>query len=605
MKSMNNQLNEAQRKAVESTSKVILCLAGAGTGKTSTLTNRIAYLQEQRVSCSNMLALTFTRLAGKEMKERVIQLVGESEGKNLFCNTFHAFCLKVLKEWGYLIGYDKDFTIYDQEDRESILRVIINEFKYDAHPDEVIDYLNGFFNVKAKNYMDVKGAGDEYKNRLLRNDAIDLDGLLIYALKLINKYPKVQQQYNSLYEYVFVDEFQDSNDIQMQLIKTLNPKNLFVVGDDFQSIYGWRNAKPEYIINFEKYYPGCEVIKLEENYRSTAPIITAANNLIAHNENQTKKELRANKDGPDIEYIVAKNISNECNLVCGKVLEGGSYSDYAVLTRTNKQMDPFIQAFKIFNIPFQVISNKGDPLGKYDVRMILNVMEVVLNPKDDATLKKIINFPERRLSELQLQEIEKYQVDESISLMEALKSRENITEIQEFISQLNDIYKYITEENSKAPMVFYITQNILSLREKYTQEKRNNKIQDIELALEIIERWASIQQELGESTDISSFLKWMHIKDIQEKLIEQKDAVKLMTVHSSKGLEFKKVFVVGLNKNVFPSKRGYLQEERRLLYVAITRAKDKLYLSRSKKALGWGNREILTQESQFLNEIKN
>lgn len=602
---MNNQLNESQRKAVESISKVILCLAGAGTGKTSTLTSRIAYLQKQRVSCSNMLALTFTRLAGKEMKERVIQLVGENEGKNLFCNTFHAFCLKVLKEWGYLIGYDKDFTIYDQEDRENILRVIINEFKYYAHPDEVIDYLNGDFNKKSKNYMDVKGAGDEYKNRLLRNDAVDLDGLLVYTLKIIKNYPEVQRQYNSLYEYIFVDEFQDSNDIQMQLIKALNPQNLFVVGDDFQSIYGWRKAKPEYIINFEKYYPGCEVIKLEENYRSTVPIITAANNLISHNENQTKKELRAHKDGPEIQYIVAENISNECNLVCGKVLEGGNYSDYAVLTRTNKQMDPFIQAFKIFNIPFQVVSNKNDPLGKYDVRMILNTLEVILNPKDDTTLKKVMNFPVKRINELQLQSVEKYQIDESISFMEALKNEVNSPEVQQFTDLLDDIYKYITEENSEASRVFCIAQNVLGLKEKYTEEKRNNKIRDIELAMEVIEKWTNIQQNLGESTDISSFLKWVHIKDIQEKLMEQKDAVKLMTAHSSKGLEFKNVFVVGMNKNVFPNKRGDLQEERRLFYVAITRAKDKLYLSRPKRALGWGNREFATQESQFLNELRN
>lgn len=591
-------LNSEQRKAVESESEVILCLAGAGTGKTSTLTSRIAHLHENRVGCNSMLALTFTRLAGKEMKERVIKLIG-SEGEKLFCNTFHAFCVKVLKEYGYLLGYDKEFTIYDQEDRETIIAKILEEFGYGkwTNTKQVIAILNGTCTKKCK---EEELAIQEYHWILKRNSAIDLDMLLTETLKLLKEYPEVQRNYNKQYEYMFVDEFQDTNDVQMKIIKALNPRNLFVVGDDFQAIYGWRRAKTEYIINFLKYYPNAEIIKLEENYRSTGPIIAAANNLIAHNVNQTKKVLKANKTGTEIEYIEAENIANEVNIIAGNILEDSQYSNYAILTRTNKQMEPFIQTFKFFNIPYQVLSNKDDPLKKYDVRMILNILEVVLNPKDDNTLKKVINFPTRRINELKIQEIEKVMVDESISFMEAL---EDVEEVQLFMDRINKIHTYITEECSDASQVFSTTVYNSGLLKKYEKENRENKVDDIDRAFEVIERWQSIQRELGESTDISSFLKWVHMKDIQEKLMEQRDAVKIMTVHGSKGLEFNTVFVVGMNQNVFPSKRGDLEEERRLFYVAITRAKEKLYITRAKKTLNWSGKEIDTVESQFIKEM--
>lgn len=599
---MSSQLNQAQEKAVKSIAKVILCLAGAGTGKTKTLTERIAHLQSERISCSKMLALTFTRLAGKEMKERIIKLVGEAEGKNLFCNTFHAFCVKLLKEWGYLIGYNKDFTIYDQEDKENIIQIIIKEMKYRAHPDEVIEYLNNTFSSKATNYSDVKGAADEYKNRLLRNNAIDLDGLLIYTLELLTKYPKVQQYVHDQYEYMFVDEFQDSNDIQMQLIKVINPVNLFVVGDDFQSIYGWRQAKPEYIINFEKYYPGCEVIKLQDNYRSTVPIIEAANNLIAHNENQTKKILISHKEGAEIEYFEAETVDNEVNLVASKILEDKEhYSDFAVLTRTNKQMDPFIEKFKMFHIPYQLVSSKEDPLKKMDIRMALNLLEVILNPKDDMTVKKIINFPKKMINELKLQQIEKEQTDKNITFMETLK---NVPEAQSFLEMYERLHQKVFEECYMAEDAFIAVLQELNLKEKYESEGRLSKMDDLDEAHKAICRWQDVQYKLGETTEFSAFLKWMHIKDIQEKLMEEKDAVKIMTVHASKGLEFKNVFVIGMNRNIFPSKRGNLEEERRLFYVAITRAKENLYISRSKVILGWADREIPAEESPFIKELE-
>ncbi|MHC1681355.1 MAG: ATP-dependent helicase [Clostridiaceae bacterium] len=600
---MRGQLNEAQRKAVESVSEVILCLAGAGTGKTSTLTSRISHLHDQRISCSNMIALTFTRLAGKEMKERVINMVGAAEGEKLFCNTFHAFCVKVIKEYGYLIGYDKEFTIYDQEDKENIIDSIIKEMKYKAHPDEVAEYLNNNFDAKAKNFFDVKSTGEEYKHRLKRNNAIDLDGLLSSTLELLRRFPQVQQFYNLQYEYLFVDEFQDTNEIQMNIIKAFNPKNLFVVGDDFQSIYGWRQARPEYILNFQKYYPDCEIIKLEENYRSTSQIIEAANKLISNNVNQTKKILKGHKEGPEIEYFEAETITNEVNIIISKILEKNEiHSDFAILTRTNKQLDPFIESFRRFNVPYQVVTNKDDPLKKRDVRMILNILEVILNNKDDMTLKKIINFPDIRINDLKMSEMEKIQIDKGSTLYETLK---NTPEVKGFIDFLDDVEAKVFEEYYNAEAAFTLIAKELQLEERYLKAGRTSKSEDITQAAEVISRWEERQRKLGESTEFSAFLKWMHIRDIQEKLIEKNDAVKLMTVHASKGLEFKNVFVVGMNKNIFPSKRGDLEEERRLLYVAVTRAKERLYISRAKKVLGWGNKEMETEESQFIVELGN
>lgn len=595
---MNNQLNESQIKAVESTSKVILCLAGAGTGKTSTLTSRIAHLFNNRVGCSNMLALIFTRLAGKEMKERVIKLIG-SPGEKLFCNTFHAFCVKALKEYGYLLGYEREFTIYDQEDRESIIDKIIEDFKYGKYTKakRIVGILDGSFPLDCGEEEQVI---KEYQWTLKRNNAIDLDMLLTETLKLLTQFKEVQQNYHKQYEYVFVDEFQDTNDVQMEIIKALNPQNLFVVGDDFQNIYGWRGAKPEYIINFSKYYPGCEVIKLEDNYRSTEQIVTAANSLIAHNENQTKKVLKAHKTGPEIEYLEADNVMNEVNLIAGKILEDGNYSDYAILTRTNKQMEPFSITFKAFNIPYQIATSKDDPLKKYDIRMVLNIIEAALNSNDSRTLKKVINFPDKRISELKIQLLEKEMIDKSISFRETLA---NVKEVGTFINQLNEVQTYIEAVNSDASKVLYMVQNIIGLNTKYAEEHRSNKIQDLELALGVIGRWENHQIELGENIDVSSFLKWNHMKDIQEKLMDNRNAVKIMTVHASKGLEFKTVFVAGMNKDVFPSKRGDLEEERRLFYVAITRAKDKLIITRSKKTLDWGGNEVPALESKFIKEL--
>lgn len=597
---MLDGLNEAQRRAVESDSKTILCLAGAGTGKTRTLTHRIAYLSDNRVSCNNMLALTFTRLAGKEMKERVIDLIGDQEGKKLFCNTFHAFCVKVLKEYGYLLGYDNEFTIYDQDDRKSIIKAIIGELGYKNCTKEkhIISILEGSSEADCGEEEDVI---KEYYWRLKRNNAIDLDMLLTETLKLLTEFVEVKLEYQRQYKYMFVDEFQDTNDVQMNIIKILSLDNLFVVGDDFQSIYGWRQAKPEYIINFKKYYPDCEIIKLEDNYRSTEPIIKAANKVIKNNVNQTEKKLIAHKEGTDIEKIEAEDAEHEAISIAARILEvNGYFKDIAVLARTNKQLEVFKEIFDKYEIPCEVVNNKGDIFKKHDIKLLFKMIEAAINPKDDITLKKIVNFPKTRISSIELEKLELSSLDNNVYLADALEKNLETAKL------MRDLYFLVNDKESyEAADVFKDVVEITQLFNVYSSESRSNKIQDLYDAKNYIQTWMKRQSSIGEDTSIFALLKWMVLKDIQEKLIEEKNTVKLMTVHASKGLEFPYVFIAGLNQNTFPSQKGDLEEERRLFYVAITRAKDKLFLTRASTGTLWGNKAIEMLESQFIKEALN
>lgn len=606
--SIKNGLNEAQLQAVTSKAKYILCLAGAGTGKTKTLTTRIAYLNQDRVSCDNMLALTFTRAAGKEMKERVIKLVGDDEGKKLFCNTFHAFCVKVLKEYGGYLGYDPDFTIYDQEDRDSILQAVIDEFRYKINLKKVLKALNedGYLSLSEKEYAEANNVIKEYWYRLKKNNAIDLDMLLSEMLYILKGHRPAFEDYHNQYEYVFVDEFQDTNDIQMEIIRALTPKNLFVVGDDFQAIYGWRGARIDYILNFDKQHPGCEVIKLEENYRSTKPIVDAANALIKHNEHQTAKVLRTEKAGDKISFEVYGTEAAEIKKVCEQIqqlttgvppAEGCLYRDFAILARTNKQLALMADGLKYHNIPYHLISGNEDPFKVRDVKLLLNLIELAINPKDDALFKKVINFPVKRISDGEFDKLEKYAIDEELHFMEIPHSFELIDFRNELTTALDNC------ENAGSTFSNFVS--IFGIYGLYEQQGRREKNDDFINARAAISKWEQTQEELGEDMSIRAFLKWLHIKDIQDKIMEEKDAVKLMTVHASKGLEFKNVFVIGMNDGVFPSNKTQdMEEERRLFYVAVTRAKDHLHITRAQQVKPpWGHRPQTTLQSKFIGEL--
>lgn len=594
---MKKQLNSSQQKAVASQSKTILCLAGAGSGKTTVLTSRIARLnQEERVGCINMLALTFTRLAGKEMKERVENIIG-NEARNLFCNTFHAFGVKILKEYGYLIELDSDFSIYDSEDREAIVETIIDDLgvKKDVLKSKMIKILD---EIEELDSVEEKMVRQEYYYRMRANNAVDLTMLLTKSLYILKNFEVAKEDYRKQYEHIFVDEFQDTNKTQMDIIEILNSKNLFVVGDDFQSIYGWRGAMPEYIINFDEYYPDVEVIKLEDNYRSTEQIVKAANTLIKFNENQTDKKLIAHKTGDKISMITAKKEDNEAFKIASEILITKEFENYAVLARTNAKVQQIALRFKELNIPTEVITGVKDYLKIGDVKKVISLLKMIINPRDNIAFKNVINFPEKRLSKVQIEELE-------IDILTS--SQESLFELMIHKKMLENFSKELLELKSEmyclnALEAFEKAVKVLKLDIIYKEQSRHNKVEDLEKARLQIKEFIDNQTLCREGTGVEEFLKWIMLKDIHEKLIKPKKAVKIMTVHGSKGLEFETVFIVGLNQDTFPSKRGDLEEERRLMYVAVTRAREHLYFTRAEVKKDWSGKDKPTKESRFIIE---
>ena len=606
-------LNDAQQRAVTSTAPVILCLAGAGSGKTRALTHRVAYLhQEHRVGTSNMLCLTFTRLAGKEAKERIMALIGEGEGRKLFCNTFHAFAVSVLREWGEKIGLDEYFSIYDQEDRESILQAIIEEFGSRTTVGKVLPVLlePGWKDETA--CPEEARVAKEYRYQLQQNNAIDLDGLIPAVNNLWKTHHDILDHYWKTYTHVFVDEFQDTNDEQMEMIQLLNPENLFVVGDDFQNIYTWRGAKIEYILTFSDRYVGCEVVKLEDNYRSTQEIVAAANNLISHNTRQTKKTLRAHKDGEKIKSFRFPNEQQEfkavidaIDLMCHK---GESLSDIAVLARTNSQIDRIKGLMDELGVPALRVSGRDDPFKKRDIKALLNWLDYLNNLQNISSLKKVLaaDFPRRYITRFQFSQIGLLAMHEGVSLDQVVFHRKiSGIDLSMFKSDLKELETDMETAEYRPSACFKALINHFMIGEFYRTQKLKNRIRDAEQAYRQIIRWEQSKEEAGEDYSLSSFLRWLRYRDIQEKLIlENEDAVRLMTVHAAKGLEFGTVFVIGLAQGLFPSQRTEeVEEERRLCYVALTRAKDQLYITWPKQIETWGGRILETKQSQFLAEV--
>lgn len=605
-------LNPSQAQAVTSPSETILCLAGAGSGKTTVLTGRVANLHlNHRVGTSNMLCLTFTRLAGKEMKERIMRIIGEAEGKKLFVNTFHAFAVSVLQEWGWKIGIDKNFTIYDQADRQTVLEGIIDDFGSRTNIKKVTWALEKNVPRENINYFEEFRVIDEYEFRLRQNNSVDLDRLISLVNKLWEKHPDSLAYYRQRYSHVFVDEFQDTSDDQMKMIKTLASEHLFVVGDDFQAIYGWRGARVEYIIQFSQ-YQSCEVIKLEDNYRSTKTIVNAANNLISHNTRQTKKTLRAHKEGKNVHLHTVADERLEPDLLAVKVKQmvsaGRKYRDIAILARTNRQIERIKNRFSEEGIPSTKVGG-DDIFKKNDIKALIAWLDVIANEKDGISLKKSLTFPTPFVTELERQQIEMNALQEDITILESMKNyRDKFSGVDRFLETIEVVKRtwdnpYPDESGASSQFETLVLE--LELFQLYESKGLNNRVQDLKDALQYTLSWQKSKSALGEPDDIYAFLKWLKYRDIQEKLVEEKDRVKLMTIHASKGLEFPVVFLVGMNEGVFPSRNSNdLEEERRLAYVAITRAKEELIITRPDKTFNWKNQLVPAAQSQFINELQ-
>lgn len=597
MHNLLDGLNISQERAVTSTAPVILCIAGAGSGKTTVLTRRVANLHlNHGVNTANILCLTFTRLAGMEMKERVTKLISDNPAKELFSNTFHAFAVSVLKEHGHLLGIEENFTIYDQEDRQEILKKIIADFGNQTTLKKVVDRHEkcGDFREERLRYPEECRVLEEYGYRCKQNNAVDLNRLIDLVIRLWELHPTVQVEYQKRYTYVFVDEFQDTNEEQAYMVDMLRAKNLFVVGDADQSIYEWRGAKVEYIVNFEKNNPGCEVIKLEDNYRSTEQIVKAANLLIRHNVKRVDKKLIAHKSGCNVKLTQYFDSDEENAAVAAEIRElitSIPPKEIAVLARTNAKLDQLKIDLERRGVPCLRVSGNNDPYKKAVVEQILSWMYFLLNRKDNVYFKKV--YQSFNIGSIQMAQMEFEALDKEVSLYEASKLFKYWN--KKFNDTVAEIELIIAEIGCDSALAYFS-----GIRQILYGPQQDS---DVDRALTAIDKWQISKRNMNEEYSAKAFLKYLRYRDMQEKLIEKKDAVNLMTIHGSKGLEFDTVFLVGMNQGVFPSKRGEIEEERRLAYVAATRAKNQLNVSWPEAVANWNGDLVKAQHSQFLDEM--
>lgn len=600
-----SDLNEGQYNAVITESKHVCVLAGAGTGKTKTLVSRIGHLCDQRVSTSYMLALTFTRNAGQEMKERVARIIDKESTNRLFSNTFHSFCVKLLKQYGEKINLQEGFSIYDQDDRDNLLATIIYDYKKKVKASDIVKLYNGTLDRDAT--PDEEFVLQEMKYRMRNYNAIDFDGLILQAITLLETFPDIRQEVHDQYKYVFVDEFQDTNLTQLKLLQLISPEHLFVIGDDYQSIYGFRGAVPEIIINFKHHYPDAEIIKLEINYRSVKPIIDSANRIIRYNDGQTDKILIHSRQELDFEVNVHrfKNSEIQGNFTAQNAL--GLMDDYklsqmAILCRTNKELDEIADLFNALDIPTVLLSSKTDVLKKTHIKSFLSLFKLAINPKDNIAFVSALDFfPGQTLSNMEFQKLKLSATSKSISLYEAYALDHAGSRIVNTLYQINqEIRKYDTYE---------LLSNIATSQGIYSYYREaglQNRIADFDQLFEKVKAWGRYRSRNMLPKTMDAYLKYLAMKDIQDVLLDKKDGIKITTIHGSKGLEFEVVFVIGLNQGNFPKQQalrtGDLNEERRLMYVAITRARTILHLLSYEIESNYGKIRD-TNPSQFLYEI--
>lgn len=593
------ELNPQQYNAVMSDNSRIRLVASAGGGKTKVLTTRAYRLISNRVNPKSILCLTFTRAAGAEMKERLIRLT--PGGKNVFCNTFHSFCIDLLRKEGKSLGFDSDFTIMDQKERKALLEDCMGMMKCNKSADKLDSVLSNYFNYdRSQHSMSVNLALDEYLNRLKRYNKIDLDLVLYFAYVLLRDNEEVKARYHEKYEHVLVDEFQDTNDVQNAVIEELNPKNLFIVGDDSQSIYGWRFANMDYILKFDETYPDSETIVLDRNYRSTRPIVDAANKLISHNEHQFKKEMTSDREGAPLQVIGLKNQEEQCKRVAEDVLDISrqhSYSKIAVIARTNKELDQLSVELVNANIPFVMPGKLNSFADSIQVTRVIRILQCCLNPKDDMTLIDVLNMREQVLNSEQVL-VSKTKCNESgMSFFDSLQKLKfkNQYKVDEFIRKVLSIRRIIHEDGDSI--------RTLNASIDTFNLSRN---EDLKLLEEDMKEWISKQIQLGESRSISMYLDYFKSREMMDAVKKRnvkEEAVKLFTVHGSKGLEFPVVLLIGMIEGNFPKfKSSSLDEERRLAYTACTRAKDLLNFYHYAERVNYKNKIEECQPSRFLAE---
>lgn len=626
-------LNTMQKKAVQHTDGPLLILAGAGSGKTRVLTYRMSYLIEEKgISPFKILAITFTNKAAKEMRERVDDLIGY-DAQNIWVSTFHSACVRILRRHSDKIGYDRSFTIYDTDDQKRLLKEIIKQLNLDSKQFSEKNVLSTISSAKDKlitpnqykkeayDFWQQKVADiyEVYQKKLLSNNALDFDDLIGKTVELFQQRPDVLEEYQDRFQYIMIDEYQDTNVAQYIFVKLLANKyrNLCVVGDDDQSIYRFRGANIQNILGFEKDFHDTTVVKLEQNYRSTKTILQAANEVIKNNYGRKSKTLwTSNEDGElidlcsvDSEKEEAEVISNEIKNIISS--NKRSFNEFAVLYRTNAQSRAIEERFIHHNIPYKLVGGVNFYQRK-EIKDIIAYLKTINSPKDDLAVKRIINVPKRGIGTTTVQKIDDHAYNYDIDFFTALSDANHIpslsrsnAKIEKFVNMIHT-FKAKSEVLSLVELVkdvLDVTGYLQELKDEDTLEARG-RIDNID---ELITKVADYEENTDDPT-LYGFLEEVSlVADVST--VEDVESVTLMTLHSAKGLEFPYVFLAGMEDGVFPSYMSIssgeeedVEEERRLCYVGITRAKEKLYLLSAKTRMIRGNTQY-NQQSRFLQEI--
>ena len=636
--SLLNGMNPEQAEAVQATEGPLLIMAGAGSGKTRVLTHRIAYLVlEKQVYPSNILAITFTNKAAREMRNRIDGLLGHGTGQRMWASTFHSMCVRILRRDIDRIGFSKNFSILDTTDQLTVIKNVLKQLNLDPKKYEPRTMLNAISSAKnecitAEEFAANMNAHNPYEKtvsevyaayakRLQKNQSLDFDDLIMTTLTLFNTVPEVLEYYQNKFHYIHVDEYQDTNNAQYQLVQKLASKfkNICVVGDSDQSIYRWRGADITNILSFEKDYPNAKVIMLEQNYRSTKRILQAANDVIQKNTSRYPKELRTdNAEGPAITLHKAGDERQEAQYVVQEIQklmqeEGYKTSDFAILYRTNAQSRILEEMFVKSNMSYTIVGGTKF-YDRKEIKDLLAYLRLIANNDDDLSLARIINEPKRGIGATSFEKMARFAIDQDRTIMDALqeadfmgltpKTAQTVLEFHTMVNGFTQMQEYLS--------VTELVEEVLK-KSGYRQMLQNDKTIEGESRLENLNEFLSVTQAFEKQSDDKSLVAFLTdlalISDI-DSLDDEEDAdgpIILMTMHAAKGLEFPVVFIIGLEENVFPHSRSNndddeLEEERRLAYVGITRAEKRLYLTHATSRTLFGKSNY-NMPSRFISEI--
>ncbi len=637
-------LNAQQREAVEHIEGPLMIVAGAGSGKTKVLTTRIAHLLRNGVDAFNILALTFTNKAAAEMKERVEHILGNSEARNLYIGTFHSVFARILRAEANKLGYPNNFTIYDTDDAKSIIKGIVKDMNLDDKhykPSYIYNRISAAKNslIDPQAYMQDSFIQQEdarstrpligeiyarYAARCFKNGAMDFDDLLFKMYILLTNFPEVLAKYQHKFKFVLIDEYQDTNVAQYKIIKMLGAvhENICVVGDDAQSIYSFRGATVQNILQFQDDYNDVKIVKLEQNYRSTQCILKAANNIIANNKNQIPKQLWTdNAIGEKIILVRTLTDNDEGRFVADAITEmklRNHYknSDFAILYRTNAQSRAFEESLRRMNIPCKLYGGISFYQRK-EIKDYLSYLRVIVNSQDEENIKRIINYPVRGIGKTSVERLMVFADQHNITFWEALQRPDYAglkgaaaAAIENFVMMVNS-FRTMLEKHNAYEVAFAVGKHTGLVQELYNDKSVEGlaRYENVQELLNSIKEFTETPDEEGELRDktLGSYLQQITLLTDADDSEENSDTVKLMTVHAAKGLEFPCVFVVGLEENLFPSSmslydRDDLEEERRLFYVATTRAKERLWVTYATSRYRFGQL-VQNEPSRFIDEL--